>query len=631
MLEANTMTVGVNYWASHAATRMWIEWNEAVVAADMKALGEMGCDWVRAFPKWDDFQPVKVLRSNCYKGGYPMDYSFAGDRPLPDTEAGRAGVDEVMLERFERLADLAHENGLKLIVPIFNGHMTFRIYAPPAVDGLDHFRDPMSLMWQQKFIACFVKRLKHHPAIYAWEIGNESNCMSVADDRATAFSWTALVTNAIRAADPGRPVFSGMHSLQGDENHGKAKWLFEDQAYCCDVLTSHPYPMWTPHINNDPANTLRFVLQAPTDNRMYATMSGKPAIVEEIGTLRRTFSTFEMLGDQLRNILWLLWTHDGRALLWWCAFDQTGMEFSPYDTDYAGMEHGTLTAKHELNPTGRALRDFSKFQKTVSVKQLPPPRRNAVCLIGIANPPNPVAQSVNIPAQQAGISLSFIPADRPTLPESKLYIAPCIERKGNLNRAAYRELARRAEEGACVYFSFNWNANVPEMESFFGFEISKRVENHSPVDLRIPGLPAMRFTPQYRFSVIPHGAEKLDEAGLVWVFRRGKGRIVTALLPLENLMLAKTESYQTIPFYKFYEWLAADALPARLLTVDDPEVIVSERADTCCVICNCSPTAKELTLQTALPFTRCESDAPVTLKDGKLHMPPNSGALLTLA
>ena len=88
MLEKGTMTLGVNYWASHAATRMWTQWDAAVVEKDLAALEKIGCRLLRVFPIWPDFQPVMVLRSNCAKGGYPRAYAFTGERPLPATEAG---------------------------------------------------------------------------------------------------------------------------------------------------------------------------------------------------------------------------------------------------------------------------------------------------------------------------------------------------------------------------------------------------------------------------------------------------------------------------------------------------------------------------------------------------------------
>lgn len=257
LFEKGTMSLGVNYWASHAATRMWTEWDEKVVAKDIRKLAEIGCEYLRVFPLWSDFQPVMVLRTNCYKGGYKRSYAFIGEQPLPKTEAGRAGVDEKMMQHFEKLCDIAQQYNMKVIVPLINGHMTFRIYNPPAVDGLDHFRDPESLMWQGKFVRYFVKRMKHHPAICAWEIGNESNCLSVADDRVTAWSWTAFITDAIRSQDQTRPVCSGMHSLQLHDSYNK-HWNFFDQSELCDVLTSHPYPMWRGYVNCDKSNTLRW-------------------------------------------------------------------------------------------------------------------------------------------------------------------------------------------------------------------------------------------------------------------------------------------------------------------------------------------------------------------------------------
>ena len=97
---------------------------------------------------------------------------------LPDTPAGRCGVSELMMQRFETLADLAEKHGLKLIVAIMTGHMTFRQFVPPALDGRDIFRDPIALKWEARFLSYFVSRMKRHPAIFAWESGNESNYMS---------------------------------------------------------------------------------------------------------------------------------------------------------------------------------------------------------------------------------------------------------------------------------------------------------------------------------------------------------------------------------------------------------------------------------------------------------------------
>ena len=104
---------GVNFWASKEAIHMWRNWDAASIEADLAALAKYGVQLLRCFPFWPDFQPIRQLRSaNCDVGGRFKEVRF-GDDPLPDTEAGRAGVDEVMLERFETFADLAQKYGMK--------------------------------------------------------------------------------------------------------------------------------------------------------------------------------------------------------------------------------------------------------------------------------------------------------------------------------------------------------------------------------------------------------------------------------------------------------------------------------------------------------------------------------------
>lgn len=638
--ESGKFSLGVNYWASHAATRMWSEWNEEVVRQDLAHLAGIGCALLRVFPLWPDFQPVMTLRAGGSKGGYPRGYAFPGERPLPDTEAGRAGVDETMMTRFRALADIAASNGLKLIVPLITGQMTFRIYAPPAVDGLDHYRDPESLMWQGKFVRYFVRRMKDHPAILGWELGNEGNCLAAAESRAEAWSWTAFISGAIRSQDPVRPVYSGMDSLTLHDSQWdlrKSCWTIPDQAELCDALTAHPYAMWRSQVNCDPAGTLRWILYPVAANRLLADIGGKPAFVEEIGTLRRTHSTFETLGNQLRSTLWLLWAADARALLWWCAFDQTKMEFAPYDWDEPGMEHGAMTADYRLNPTGGVIADFAKFLRDCPVKQLPPVRSRAVCILGREQPLEELVNSVSLLAAQAGFAPRFAFSES-AIPESPVYLVPCAIRKAGLNRKAWRELLRRVEEdGATLYFSLEGNACFPEMGEVLGFEIAARRENRSPVALRIGDLPEFELTPKFLHRVEAHGAVALDPEGMVWEFRRGKGRIVTALLPLELLMSGEAGSYQRKPAWAFYRYLAEALVRENLLESPDCEVVVSEHPEsaTVChaIVCNCSPEDKAVVLKRnpAWKVAAVGSDAGnVAFEAGTLRLPANCGALLTL-
>ena len=50
--------VGANYWASHAGTFMWRNWNADVVEEDFKRLSRNGVEVLRVFPLWSDFQKL---------------------------------------------------------------------------------------------------------------------------------------------------------------------------------------------------------------------------------------------------------------------------------------------------------------------------------------------------------------------------------------------------------------------------------------------------------------------------------------------------------------------------------------------------------------------------------------------
>ena len=85
-----TFVVGCNYWASHAGTAMWSDWQPEVVAEDLALLAREGLQVLRVFPLWPDFQPLTQLYGGA---GAPVEVRF-GENPLPDTAAGRAGVSD---------------------------------------------------------------------------------------------------------------------------------------------------------------------------------------------------------------------------------------------------------------------------------------------------------------------------------------------------------------------------------------------------------------------------------------------------------------------------------------------------------------------------------------------------------
>jgi len=87
LTERGTFFVGLNYWASHAGTEMWSNWNAKIVEEDLKKIKSVNISVLRVFPLWSDFQPLK--------GQYAKEdiYEFRlGENPLSDDEIGNVGL-----------------------------------------------------------------------------------------------------------------------------------------------------------------------------------------------------------------------------------------------------------------------------------------------------------------------------------------------------------------------------------------------------------------------------------------------------------------------------------------------------------------------------------------------------------
>ena len=291
--------LGCNYWASNAGADMWRKFDKDVIREDLKALSSYGVTHMRVFPNWRDFQPVMPLYSGQ---GVLSGYAMEGDAPADSPYY----LDKTMMERFATFLDLCDEYGIRVIVGLITGWMSGRLYVPSALFGKNVITDPEAIYFEQLFIRGFVSEFKSRSAIYAWDLGNECNCMASAN-RIEAASWTAVISNSIRAEDPDRPIVSGMHGLQVAPD---SAWQIGDQAAWCDILTTHPYPFWCEHTKNDKILSLRTTMHATAQNKFYAECGNTPCFAEEIGTMGPMLASNEAAAKFLRTNLFSLWSND---------------------------------------------------------------------------------------------------------------------------------------------------------------------------------------------------------------------------------------------------------------------------------------------------------------------------------
>lgn len=361
--------LGTNYWASHAGADMWRDWQEETVAADFERLRENGVRYLRVFPNWRDFQPVEP----SYGQGHTLrEYRCA---PGDSIAENPYYLSTVMLERFHTLCRLAQANGLKLIVGLVTGWMSGRLYLPSALYGKNLYTDPTALYFQQLYIKGLVEELKSEESLCAWDLGNECNCMDVAETREQACCWTATIANAVKASDSGRPLVSGMHSLTLE-----GVWTIQDQAHLTDILTTHPYPYWVEHGQEAPISDFKILLHATAQTAYYATVGGKPCLVEEIGTMGPMICGEEIAAGFMRVNLWSNWANGAPGLMWWCANEQSHLSAPPYDWNMCERELGMLDRNGEPKPM---LIEMKCFGQELAALGLALPRRSTdgVCIL----------------------------------------------------------------------------------------------------------------------------------------------------------------------------------------------------------------------------------------------------------
>ncbi len=410
---------------------MWRNWDERVVESDLAQLAREGLEVLRVFPLWSDFQPITLLRGF---EGRRIEFRH-GEDPLPEGQIFQDGVSEEMLDRLKFLAEVASREGLDLVVGLVTGWMSGRLFVPPGLEGLNPLTDPASIIWQVRFVKTLVSRLAKQSAIKAWDLGNECNCLGPAT-REQAWVWAATLTHAIRSADASRPVISGMHSLGADP---QSTWSIRDQGEITDILTTHPYPLFTPHCHREKLSSFRPMLHATAETCLYSDLSGKPTFVEEFGNLGPMICGEDETARYLPASLASLWAHDARGAFWWCAFDQLALEQAPYDWIAMERELGLIREDRSAKPVLRAMQSFRRALEQVACKNLPARRIDAVCILTPGQDQWGAAFSSFLLAKQAGFDLRFHYADR-TLPKARLYLLPSLQGLSCLSRRREREL-----------------------------------------------------------------------------------------------------------------------------------------------------------------------------------------------
>ncbi len=626
IFDDNSFFVGCNYWASHAGTNMWKDWNEDVVRADLKLLSEYGIKVLRVFPLWSDFQPLRMHLDNK---GRPKEMRL-GEEAMPHTREGEAGLDPVMIKRFQKFLDIGAEHDVKFVVGLITGWMSGRLFMPEALLGMNPITDARSLKWQIKFVRYMVNRFKEHSAIAAWDLGNECNCMGEVECSEQAYVWSAAITNTIKMCDNDRPVVSGMHGISTNN-----MWRAQDQGEITDILCTHPYSLYTKYCDTDPLNEMKTILHSTAQTILYRGLGRKKTFIEEIGALGPQIASETVAENFFRTCLYSAWAHNCLGAMWWCGFDQAHLRHTPYDWSgierYLGLFRRDMTAKPIMRSVGA-------FYNTIAeVGELPGRIVDAVCIITHMQDPWKTAYGTFLITKKAGLDVEYTYIDN-ELPEANAYLLPGLKGSTAIYKQQLDAILDRVKAGAALYMSMDDLLLCDPLSDLVGLEPQVRCAMTKPVHVEVDGQ-KLRLQGQYRteYKVLDGDVLLCDENGAPVLAKRayGKGVIYFLAYPMEDIVAVEPNictGENEASYEKIYAMMPELRNPQKKVSSDNPHVGVTEHpcADGIIktVLVNYRPCAQSVRLDAGeLQIKKIIGNADVS-SDGVIQLGANDGAVI---
>jgi endo-1,4-beta-mannosidase len=268
------------------------------------------------------------------------------------------------------------------------------------------FVDPVALAAAELQLRTVVGHLREHPAIWAWNLGNEPDLFARPPDQAAGPEWAKRLFGAIRELDDRHHVTVGLHAPSLSSHNG----LRVDRLLApADLAVMHAYPIYA-NFGAAPLDPDA----VPFATALTAALSGRPTIMEEFGActappgqdtttwewqaLGRTWSQVmlseEVLAEHLADVLPRLVEVGARGALLWCFADyhEDLWERPPCDTKLHELHFGLIRPDGSLKPHAEVVRRFVDSGPVVS----PPSARARMALDADAFYADPADQSAQL-------------------------------------------------------------------------------------------------------------------------------------------------------------------------------------------------------------------------------------------
>ena len=560
--------LGVNYWPRKSGVRMWKEFDAAEIDAEFAQMKELGMNTVRVFPLWDDFQPIYEL-PGC--ADEPHDIGMRHDWTINPVECPEM-VDPAMMEKFDIVVQTARKYDLKLIVALLTAWMSGTLFNPSWKNGRNLFEHPFMLKYQMLYCRAFAKRYANCPEIIAWEYGNEQNCTDKCSSPEAAWVWLHALASELRLHDPETPIASGMHGLTNIPSITDNKWGIQDNADAVDILTTHPYPPFTPGCLMGSPTGLRTGLHAVAESGYYTDLGKRPTLCEEMGTLGNSALSEPLTADFLRMRLYSLFANRFEGCLWWCYSDFLCGHTPPYRDQQMEYDGLGLTRKNgEAKPAALEMQAFRKVVDQFGGRMPEIKRETAIIVSDLQNNWLGLYNCYTF-CIQAGLAPRFVRPDQDDLSGYKLLLAPSMIEFAPISVPAWEKVTEAVKNGAVLYTSGD-GLSLCNMKELFGIDemeknplqTSEKIKFDMGFECDISAKYRNRF---HAWRGTPT-AWYQDGTPAMFKHKYGKGTACFLSLPLE-LSLANTPyALEKYDAWKLYEELKKEA--GIKLTADYPD------------------------------------------------------------